>query len=1680
MLISWIMVPAQAGYLLDFPHTTVNNIDCFNCHNVLGGMEKFFNVVMPDPPQNLDDTPANNLCWSCHNDVVAPFMKTHSSISIDNDYGDWAIECRTCHEPHYHYQLAAYGEEAHLTSGVITEVTETSLTSAGADWQDDEFAGLVLLIRSVGGYRIVSNTSDTLTLKGPVELDKVSPGDNFVVIYGKLVRQKINTPNSGQKPVKLFRPVGPNSLVDGDDVYNGPCEVCHTKTRHHRNNNNNPEQADHTHNVGIKCTLCHKHVNGFMPLGAGAHDIHLVKDFGPKITCGEGNWGCHGSYEPGSNYPNEVYFADGLTLCDSRPNTACPNAGADTGTQVCANCHGEGSLLAKYYFFRPGSSEGESGIKVTAYSGEYTWANTWLGELGEQKFCGSCHNDSVNPAPVAGPGSIGDPPNIVGDLNLETGANTYGFYVNGHGKPSDQNYGRLSWQDSGATGNPGAGRVCSDCHDYTKGHWDTGGTKRLKEGYENDTNNSVCVQCHGPGKLADANPRWFTDYATYDNSAHGADDKQNIQCSTCHDPHGVMDPRNPAAGSAATAMTRGNKQELCFRCHSDSGDLMHVQNFAIDGFRGTHDGIDNQAALNDADGLYYDYKKLMDDPDNKYDNERTWTVFNLTDGSSGVIYAPDPATDRTIVTATLTGGTDNDWDVGDEYHIVFNSNDGEPMDNIEKAFSYPNATVPKGDYDGGGAQHNMGTAFVHDGKNYNLQCISCHNVHLVTGRFWEADKGKSPVSKFPPVNDVPEAIWGDDPGEKMDVFAASGDGIYRPTKGDGFSGDQLPAYPQFCLGCHGQPQENHERFGIDWSADPSTAAGDMHGLETAGGPAGYGVCPNWYGCGKAEGWGLDECISESPEQECWPVIPRGRGDEIHSRKNYNHEERVAGANFVLSCTDCHEAHGSINVSMLRPKTNLGTGDYAWNTMCNNCHYYYSDWHAGMSCGQSSCHAARSPHRMVNKFRGRTNNIRTFDSDLVLNLSFNGNLKDSSNFLLDSIWSMDRHNPAVSRVACKGAGDPYACCTGPGIGTCNAECTGDGTPYSCCTSAERGMCTDDNPRDVCTDYDNPDKVGSFVTGRFGKAIEVNDQPIEVGTENCKWSTDAGYHNTWVYTDMKYNMTLESWVYPTDDTGERKIMAKHTYWSGGYALALKKINGSLRAGLLTNINGGGGSDCNGLRGAFSSVSIPLNQWTHVAATYDAKGPDRDDSDGSVGRVRIYVNGEDVTDSFNSTTQCYTQPGTGEDAMFPHSDWNAIDPTQCYAGHWCASALSVGGMNWSDLNNNFIGKLDEVKVWNVTKDDAYFAAADSQAGPYISRVEGAVGSNKLTVEFSEGVYGDIGVTSALKTDDFMLVDNDDSRTIIGVSHIAGSNTAVLTLSSILDGTNDLDLDTLAAGSIYDEYDSVASTAAVTIVGTIYLPCPTSPVTFDLNEARDSSTLEDSQSMLKGQVGGNGTLTGNAFSGDGNGAESNYVSFGSNYSCLQATTAMTLETRIKPTGIDASDTYIKRILARDSGSANWQVSVWRNNTWDNYSAPANTASIALWNVPVDGHGGLSWKAVLSDYDRCPITNDHWYQVKVVWDTNKSGGIPGEFFVPADIYIDDQGTDGAGSGENWAGYANCTNAAQSYNSDTQKYYTGDEMTPADGDFAIGANTKNLTKQDHQFNGLIDWIIWKDTADPAP
>ncbi|MBL1215981.1 MAG: hypothetical protein D8M59_00630 [Planctomycetes bacterium] len=256
----------------------------------------------------------------------------------------------------------------------------------------------------------------------------------------------INTPNSGQRWV-TYESRGPtygeptlhslaDSDEDGNDYYDGPCEVCHTQTSHHRN-----DGPDLDHYTGTTCTLCHPHDAGFAPVGgecdschgqppdgeafpntAGSHAMHMTADHGPGISaCNT----CHAMPGgDGSHMNGQASFATGSDV----------NGDGDidlSETDVCDTCHGADGPI-------DGVNDEVTGARLHWIAGVYDEQ----GDLtpGLETWCAGCHDEGT--AQVNG---VLAPP-VAGDDAI------WGFFANGHGR---------------------TGTVfCTHCHDSSVVHTD--------------------------------------------------------------------------------------------------------------------------------------------------------------------------------------------------------------------------------------------------------------------------------------------------------------------------------------------------------------------------------------------------------------------------------------------------------------------------------------------------------------------------------------------------------------------------------------------------------------------------------------------------------------------------------------------------------------------------------------------------------------------------------------------------------------------------------------------------------------------------------------------------------------------------------------------------------------------------------------------------------------------------------------------------------------------------------------------------------------------------------------------------------------------------------------------------------------------------------------------------------
>ncbi|HEX5474874.1 MAG TPA: N,N-dimethylformamidase beta subunit family domain-containing protein [Vicinamibacterales bacterium] len=251
-----------------------------------------------------------------------------------------------------------------------------------------------------------------------------------------------------------------------------------------------------------------------------------------------------------------------------------------------------------------------------------------------------------------------------------------------------------------------------------------------------------------------------------------------------------------------------------------------------------------------------------------------------------------------------------------------------------------------------------------------------------------------------------------------------------------------------------------------------------------------------------------------------------------------------------------------------------------------------------------------------------------------------------------------------------------------------------------------------------------------TGKFGQALAFNGSNAWVTVQDS------------ASLDLTTGMTLEAWVNPTVQSSWRAALLKET--ASGLAYALYSSNSS-RPALYLNT---GGSDA-GLSGI---ASLPLNAWSHLAATYDGS------------TMRLYVNGTQVS----STSK------TG-------------------AMRTSTNPLRIGGdAPWGEF---FAGQIDEVRVYNRAlqaseiQADMVTPIAPDTSAPSVTGVSPAAGATGVPVEtgvtaaFSKSMLG-----SSIGSATFDLRDASGQAVAATVSYADATHTATLTPAA-----------SLAAGAAY-----------------------------------------------------------------------------------------------------------------------------------------------------------------------------------------------------------------------------------------------------------------------------------------
>lgn len=190
-------------------------------------------------------------------------------------------------------------------------------------------------------------------------------------------------------------------------------------------------------------------------------------------------------------------------------------------------------------------------------------------------------------------------------------------------------------------------------------------------------------------------------------------------------------------------------------------------------------------------------------------------------------------------------------------------------------------------------------------KDHSNPCVACHNAHLAGRNRSDPDNPLLTAISRPSEH---FELWGDT--ELMSTYSYEApycSGVMREPGGTGTQdGSKTPDYVGLCTDCHDRINTIHSTSlgrnlkQIDWSS-----LGDKHGRRDR-----------------------DSSNSTSVDFE-EPYLTAS----------------VTEGNFVLSCLDCHEPHGSQNIMLIRRRVNggnlggeiSGPSSNKWGYLCARCH-----------------------------------------------------------------------------------------------------------------------------------------------------------------------------------------------------------------------------------------------------------------------------------------------------------------------------------------------------------------------------------------------------------------------------------------------------------------------------------------------------------------------------------------------------------------------------------------------------------------------------------------------------------------------------------------------------------------------------------------------------------------------
>ncbi len=466
---------------------------------------------------------------------------------------------------------------------------------------------------------------------------------------------------------------------------------------------------------------------------------------------------------------------------------------------------------------------------------------------------------------------------------------------------------------------------CTSCHPHTNGFAHGGG------------GGGGCDSCHGHSgshyRHSDVDPPATACGDCHNTSSYpGFSDGKNLSettvCNTCHSPSGAFDGVTNAVIGAKPNWDQGayqdtypgtlrsGKEKWCAGCHDNIPSVVKgttapdiagnnsTYGYYLDAHGDTGYGVSRQ-------GVSYSKGECL----HCHDVSVTGHGGQLFDTSVEFCLKCHDYTTTYATTAIKNRS----------YSYRAGNYSTDTLDSIKKAFTNPPSI----------SSHKLSDikTFINGKWGYDADsnaCASCHNPHRVQGDPEHSDAAKSSTTRGYPVARPSEHstnynnLWGDASNEKMSNYTTKYQAPYRTAgsnyEPDGSSttdGSNLTDYNTYCTDCHN----------TTYTIYSTTLGRDLRQID-------------WNN--EIHGKGDPNDGSTNYAKLCGDLpYPSGLFDGLTNKK-------------VLSCLDCHEPHGSPNVTLIRKKVNgsiissaitsisqtsclVNNHDVSMGYLCNKCH-----------------------------------------------------------------------------------------------------------------------------------------------------------------------------------------------------------------------------------------------------------------------------------------------------------------------------------------------------------------------------------------------------------------------------------------------------------------------------------------------------------------------------------------------------------------------------------------------------------------------------------------------------------------------------------------------------------------------------------------------------------------------